>query len=56
MTKANKGGDLPQLEQQDIERVQQALKKGWNRRDVMKLMMDIFELTNWKEEHLLSII
>ena len=39
MSDSNKTGDKPQLDAADTRRVQEALKRGWNRRDVMKLMM-----------------
>ena len=39
MSESKKPGDLPKLDAKDTRRIQDALKQGWNRRDVMKLMM-----------------
>ena len=39
MSKKHIKDGQPKLDARDTERVQQALRRGWNRRDVMKLMM-----------------
>ncbi len=39
MSDMKRNGDQPKLDSRDSERVQQALRKGWSRRDVMKMMM-----------------
>ena len=39
MSDSDKKDDSPKLERQDVERVQKAIKQGWSRRDVMKMMM-----------------
>ena len=39
MSKSNKSGDKPQLDSRDAEQIQTALRRGWSRRDVMKMML-----------------
>ena len=39
MSKQDKKDGQPKLDALDTARVQQAISRGWNRRDVMKLMM-----------------